>query len=74
MEVMTVGDIARELGVDRDAVAYAVRRTNIQAVGRAGIVRLFPGGCVSVVRHFLRSKGPRRKNKKQATVLSGGNE
>ena len=56
MNVLTVGDIAKELGVDRDAVTYAVRKANIEPVGRAGIVRLFSGSAVETVRQFIQSK------------------
>jgi len=61
MDIMTVGDIAKELKVDRDAVTYAVRKANIEPVGRAGIVRLFSGNAVGTVRQFIKSKRQYRK-------------
>ena len=61
MNLLTSGDITKSLNigglkVDRDAVSYALRKGKIQPVGRAGIVRLFPGTAVSAVKDFLDSK------------------
>ena len=56
MDILTVGDIAKELGVDRDAVGYAIRKAKVEPLGRAGIVRLFPGSAVETVKVFLNSK------------------
>jgi len=56
MDIITVGDIAKELNVDRDAVTYAIRKAGIEPVGRAGIVRLFSGSEVETVRQFLKVK------------------
>ena len=56
MDILTVGDIASKLNVDRDAVSYAIRKTNTQPVGRAGIVRLFSATAVATVRDFISSK------------------
>ena len=61
MDIVTVGDIAQKLKVDRDAVSYAIRKTNTQPVGRAGIVRLFSGSAVATVRDFISSKQRSRK-------------
>jgi len=67
MNVLTVGDIAKELNVDRDAVTYAVRKANIEPVGRAGIVRLFSGNAVQTVQEFLKSK---RQPQKEGVVCT----
>jgi len=56
MNFVTTGDIAQKLKIDRDAVSYALRKGSIQPVGRAGLVRLFPGTAVSAVKDFLDSK------------------
>jgi len=56
MDFLTTGDIAKELGADRDAVAYALRKTKTEPVGRAGIVRLFSGAALAKVQSFLDSK------------------
>jgi len=62
MDFLTIGDIAKKLDIDRDAVAYAVRKTNIEPVGRAGIVRLFSGTAVVTVRTFIATKRPSRRS------------
>lgn len=62
MDFVTVGDIAKRLGVDRDAVSYAVRKMKIKPVGRAGIVRLFPGAVLASVRKYISSG---RRNRKE---------
>jgi len=61
MNFLTVGDIAQRLKVDRDEVSYAVRKANIEPVGRAGIVRLFSGSAVGTVKKFINSKRQSRK-------------
>jgi len=65
MDLLTSGDIANRLtaeGIDanRDRVAYALRKGNIQAMGRAGIVRLFPESAVFAVKMFLESRRVKR--------------
>lgn len=61
MNLVTTGDIAQRLKVDRDAVSYALRRGKIQPVGRAGIVRLFSEGVVETVKNYLDSKQQRKQ-------------
>ena len=61
MDFVTTGDIARQLGADRDAVNYALRKTKVEHVGRAGIVRLFPGGAVEQVKEYLANREVRRR-------------
>jgi len=68
MDLMTVGDIAKKLDIDRDAVSYAIRKTNTQPVGRAGIVRLFSGSTLATVRDFISSK---RRSGREAATCSG---
>ena len=61
MNLMTVGDIARKLDVDRDAVAYAIRKSRIEPVGRAGLVRLFPGNTVATIKDFMDTRQHRNQ-------------
>jgi hypothetical protein len=56
MLVFSTGQIAAEIGEDRDAVSYAIRKAGVQPVGRAGLVRLFPQSAVDTVRAFLATK------------------
>jgi hypothetical protein len=53
MLVLTTGQIAEQVNEDRDRVSYAIRKTGIKPVGRAGLVRLFPQSAVNTVREFL---------------------
>jgi hypothetical protein len=56
MNYLTSGQIAKQLGIDRDAVAHALRKLQINPVAHAGIVRLFPKRTASRVRDFLGAK------------------
>jgi len=56
MNFLTVSDIAEALGADRDAVAYAIRKTRSEPVGRAGLVRLFPITTLATVKNFIAAK------------------
>jgi hypothetical protein len=56
MLILSTGQIAAEIGADRDADAYAIRKAGIEPVGRAGLVRLFPQSAVDTVRTFLAGK------------------
>ncbi|MGI6273671.1 MAG: hypothetical protein ACOYLD_15115 [Anaerohalosphaeraceae bacterium] len=53
---LTTGQIAEALDVDRDAVAYAVRKLHLNTVGRVGITRIFEPSAIDAVRTFLASK------------------
>jgi hypothetical protein len=57
MEIYTTGLIAKELKVDRDKVAYILRKLGVKPAGWAGIVRVYPFEAVATVRAFLDSKG-----------------
>jgi len=70
MNLVTTGDIAQRLKVDRDAVAYALRKGKVQPVGKAGLVRLFPETALLAVKDFLSSK---RKHSLNAVSAQGGN-
>lgn len=56
MVILSTGQIAEQIGEDRDAVSYAIRKGGVQPVGRAGLVRLFPQSAVDTVRTFLAGK------------------
>jgi len=56
MNFLTVSDISRILEVDRDAVAYAIRKAQIEPMGRAGLVKLFPTTTLDTVRAFIKKK------------------
>lgn len=59
MEVITTGVIAERIGVDRDEVAYALRKAKVAPIGRAGIVRLFEPEAIEIVKQTLASKRKR---------------
>ena len=56
MNLLTTGEIAKLLNVDRDAVAYALRKLRVKPEGRAGHVRVFAETAVPAVQSFLKSK------------------
>ena len=62
MLVLTTGQIAEQIGTDRDRVAYAIRKARVEPVGRAGMVRLFPQSAVGVVRDFLAANRTRKQS------------
>jgi hypothetical protein len=66
MLLLTSGQIATEIGTDRDRVSYAIRKAGIQPVGRAGLVRLLPQSAVAPVKGFLDAK--RVSNQSQSPV------
>ena len=53
MDFLTTGAIAKRLGVDRDVVAYALRKGRVEPIGFAGQVRLFSDDALIVVREFV---------------------
>ena len=66
MLFLSTGQIAEEIGEDRDRVSYAIRKAHIQPVGRAGLVRLFPQSAVATVKNFLDAK--RHQDQPQSTA------
>ena len=56
VKLLTTGEIAKQLNVDRDKVSYALRKQAIAPVGIAGQARVFPPVALDVVRTFLNSK------------------
>jgi len=66
MVFLTTGQIAKEIGEDRDRVSYAIRKTALKPIGRAGMVRLFGPDAVERVRQFLNAK---RSHRIKASIL-----
>ena len=60
MKLLTTGEIAKQLNVDRDTVSYALRKLKIKPNNRAGQVRIFPKSALVAVKEFL------RRNRKEA--------
>ena len=54
MKLLTTGEIAKQLNVDRDTVSYALRKMKIKPKGRAGQVRVFSENVLKVVKEFLK--------------------
>ena len=59
-ELMTIGDIARQIGVARSKLDYAVQKAGIQERRRAGIIRLFSSDQIVVIRAALATVRPSR--------------
>lgn len=51
--VLTLGDIARELGEPEHRVKHIINSRRIEPVRRIGIIRLFPATAVGAVRQEL---------------------
>lgn len=56
MDIMTVGQIANEIGFSRVEVQYAVDRLRIKPIGRANMTRLFDPNVTDQVRVFLKNR------------------
>lgn len=56
MLLLSSGQIAEQIGEDRDRVSYAIRKAGVEPIGRTGLVRLFPESVVGTVREFLKSR------------------
>ena len=54
MGFVTSGSIAEQLGVDRDKVAYVLRKAKVKPLGRAGIVKVYSETTVDTVAELLR--------------------
>ena len=68
-DLLTVGDVARRLGVPRARVDYALEKAGIQERGRAGILRLFAADQVPVIQAAL---GTVRVRASRSTREPGG--
>ncbi|MBW8042321.1 MAG: helix-turn-helix domain-containing protein [Planctomycetes bacterium] len=56
MKLLTTGEIAKQLNVDRDCVSYALRKIAIVPSGIAGQTRVFSESAVALVKEFLKRK------------------
>ena len=65
---LTIGDIARQLGVPRARLDYAVDKAGIRERGRVGIIRLFSADQVPVIRAALGTVRTPRTTAVPATV------
>ena len=59
-ELMTIGDIARKLGIARTRLEYAIEKAGIRERSRAGILRLFSSDQVPVIEAALATVRTRR--------------
>ena len=57
-DLLTIGDVAREIGVARTRVAYAVEKVGLKERGRAGILRLFSRDQLPAIRAALETVRP----------------
>lgn len=53
--LMTIGEIARQLGVPRPRLDYALEKAGIRERGRAGILRLFAPEQIPVMEAALKT-------------------
>lgn len=60
-ELLTVGDIARRIGVPRARIDYALDKGGIRERGRAGILRLFSLDQIPVIEAALGTVRARKK-------------
>ena len=60
MVPVTTGSIAKTLNVDRDTVAYAIRKIGVEPIGRAGIVRMFDTSVTKKVKAYIENRPARR--------------
>ena len=67
MDFLTVGDIVDKLDVDRDVVAYALRKTKVKPLGFAGHTRLLPKSSLATVKRFLNKRHLVKDNGKRKT-------
>lgn len=67
--LMTVGAIAREIGVPRARVDYALEKGGIRERGRAGILRLFAPDQIPVIKAALATV--RTRSRRQELLPAG---
>jgi len=61
LDLLTVGDIARTIGVPRMRLDYAIAKAGIRERGRTGILRLFSRDQIPAIQAALGTIGVRRK-------------
>lgn len=64
--LLTIGDIARKLGIARTRLKYAIVKARIQEEVRAGILRLFSPDQIPVMEAALATVQARKNNDRQA--------
>lgn len=64
--LLTIGDIARRIGVPRSRLDYAVDKAGIRERSRAGILRLFSSDQIPVMEVALRAVRSRRPKTEEA--------
>ncbi len=67
-ELLTVGDIARRIGVPRAQVDYALDKGGIRERTRAGILRLFSPDQIPVIKAALATVRSRRRKTETVEV------
>ena len=67
----TIGQIARQLGVARSRLDYAVMKVGLQERGRAGIIRLFSPDQIPSMRAALETVRPHRIREGVQHVAAG---
>ena len=60
--MVTTGQIAKDVGVHRSKIDYAIEKAGIQPRGRAGIIRLFSTDQISVIEAALATIKVRRRD------------
>ena len=68
MSFVTTGQMAEQLGVDRDRVCYLLRKAKIRPVARAGLTRLYPPETLAIVKRL--EKSPRLDTAKIEAIMS----
>ena len=58
--LLTVGDVARQIGVPRSRLDYAIDKAGIRERSRAGILRLFSSDQIPVMEAALTAVRSRR--------------
>lgn len=52
-KLLTTGDIAENLQIDRDRVSYAIRKLGIEPKQKAGILNLYTNDAIGPIRKFI---------------------
>ncbi len=68
IDLLTVGDIARRIGVPRAQIDYALDKGGIRERGRAGILRLFSVDQLPVIQAALATVRSRRRKTEPVEV------
>ncbi len=69
-DLLTVGDVARSLGVPRSRVDYALDKGGIRERSRAGILRLFHVDQLPVIEAALKTVRTRQRREPETAELA----